>query len=249
MAFIFRATSISTSSILRHQFFLSPSKIPPLKLFPQSQNKHSRWASSGCGKQSCGCRSSGSSSSEFSICAELSSEHRVIEWVLSGIESQSAALDGAIKEDKDDVLNFYSRAVTFLQEFSDDFHHYKEEQILFPHMGLRFSDPINMMLLEHDEGRDYLQQMTECLKEIEKEEDSERLSRLFEELRDSSLGYTELMRTHIQKEDRILFPNIESSVDQETKAKIASRFADHFNETNKKSSLQGHVEWASNFDS
>lgn len=204
-----------------------------------------RWSGS-CGKHACGCGSDSSKSA--TPCSMLSMEHRVIEHVLNGIENQCTVLEGAVEDDKEDIINFYTRALTFMKEFTDEHHHYKEENILFPHLGVSFSGPLNVMMLEHDAGREHVQKMSECISDIEKEEDPNELDSLYERLRDHSIDYTGLMRAHLRKEDQVLFPHAEKYLDRETKEKISALFAEREKDEKKAALLRGHVEWASNFE-
>ena len=175
-------------------------------------------------------------------------EHRVIERVLRGIEEQCYQLENAVGEDKEDIVNFFTRAISFLKEFSDDFHHHKEEQCLFPHLNEGFRGPVEMMHLEHNEGRELVKRMTSFVRDIEMEDDPEELEQLFKDLSESSFLYTDLLRRHIQKEDQILFPRVETFLSDDLKKEIALRWSDLLNDEKIMSRVRGHVEWASNYE-
>ena len=93
----------------------------------------------------------------------------------------------------------------FLRGFADAFHHGKEEDILFLKMierGFsRESGPVAVMLHEHRVGRSHVSVLRETgggagpLTAVETQLAIEHAS-----------AFIPLLRTHIQKEDRILYP-------------------------------------------
>ena len=121
---------------------------------------------------------------------ELMDEHRIIEKVLTAL---TAAADQEVP------LEFYERAVDFIANFADKCHHSKEEERLFPVLeekGIpRESGPIGCMCDEHEIGRGHVQRMRELIKEGD-----------LTGLRRESLEYVALLKSHIQKEDNVLFP-------------------------------------------
>ena len=121
---------------------------------------------------------------------ELMDEHRIIEKVLTAL---TAAADQEVP------LEFYERAVDFIANFADKCHHSKEEERLFPVLeekGIpREAGPIGCMCEEHEIGRGHVQSMRELLKAGD-----------LAGLRRESLNYVGLLSSHIQKEDKVLFP-------------------------------------------
>ena len=125
-----------------------------------------------------------------SIIDVLEAEHRTIE---SGLE----ALERSLRPVPDWQL--VGRLLDFIRGYADEFHHAKEEALLFPRLierGLPAeTGPIGCMLDEHEEGRELVRTM---LSAVERQ-DAPRLRR-------AGNSYVELLRTHIAKEDGILFP-------------------------------------------
>ena len=137
-----------------------------------------------------------------------------------------------LRECEEDRLNrkFFADAIDFIRNYADKIHHAKEEAILFKELCkpgvLMHCNPIEQMLYEHEMGRNFVKGMVEGLKENNKEK-----------IIDGANGYANLLREHISKEDDILYPMAEESLDQKTKKQILSKFkeADHSkkNEINK----------------
>ena len=121
--------------------------------------------------------------------AELMDEHRVIERVLEALETATDQV-GA---------EFYARALDFITQFADGAHHEKEEQHVFPALeacGIpREHGPLGVMLEEHEQGRRHVSAMRDLLAAGD-----------LDGLRQESLAYAAVMRGHIEKEDKVLFP-------------------------------------------
>ena len=141
--------------------------------------------------------------------AILMDEHRVIEHVLTALE---------LAQERDDVpVSFYERAVDFIAHFADGCHHEKEEEALFPALerqGLpRDGGPIGVMLHEHERGRD-------CVRRLRAAIDDESI----ESAKDAAREYTALLRSHIAKEDQVLFPMARDVLPDDVFAGLAKRF-------------------------
>ena len=129
----------------------------------------------------------------------LLSDHRLIEQVLDALESRLATM-----ENEPFPRRFFDQTLEFLTGFADRYHHGREEDLLFPilkHCGVsEEGGPIGVMLYEHTVGRSHLGSLRENLDAAERGDPGAR-----EAVRAHALGYIELLRQHIQKEDNILF--------------------------------------------
>jgi hemerythrin-like domain-containing protein len=131
----------------------------------------------------------------------LMNEHRLIEQVLGSLETFVLEIEGGLPAERA-VLADYG---AFLRGYADAFHHGKEEDILFQRMierGFsRESGPVAVMLHEHRVGRGHVGVLCEAgggrgpLAALETQ-------LVIEHARD----FIPLLRAHIQKEDRILYP-------------------------------------------
>lgn len=131
----------------------------------------------------------------------LSSEHRVIENVLDSLDAGVVRL----KAGEDFRPGFFIQAADFIKGFADGCHHMKEEGVLFKEMVERGvpveNGPIGAMLFEHEKGRGYTRQIRLAAEHLQSGDPSAK-----HDLIDAALGYTNLLRAHIYKEDNMLFP-------------------------------------------
>ena len=131
----------------------------------------------------------------------LMNEHRLIEQVLGSLETFAAEVEGGLAPERA-VLSDYG---AFFRDFADACHHGKEEDILFQRMierGFqRESGPVAVMLHEHKVGRGHvsaLRQVGNGTGPIAAVETQLVL--------ENAGAFVPLLRAHIQKEDRILYP-------------------------------------------
>jgi hemerythrin-like domain-containing protein len=141
----------------------------------------------------------------------LRAEHEWVSRVLGVAERMAdRALHGSapVATDRDGLL-------ALLQQFVDHLHHSKEEQHLFPLLerkGLpRAGGPIGVMLGEHERGRALIGEIV-------------RLGASLDDARpwgDAVRAYATLMRSHIEKENTILFVMAERLLSSDEQEQIA----------------------------
>jgi hemerythrin-like domain-containing protein len=94
--------------------------------------------------------------------------------------------------------------IDIVRNFAEGLHHTKEENLFFPALGLKgFSaqqGPVAVMLSEHVQGRNYVKGISDNL-ELFKKGNKSAIFGIFQNM----IGYAELLRNHIGKEDNILF--------------------------------------------
>ncbi len=145
----------------------------------------------------------------------LEEEHKNILKVAKAIEIECNKLKSGRNLDKE----FFKKAVYFIKNYADKFHHAKEEEILFKEM-LKDSvqeclhcNPIDQMLHEHGIGRDFIKNLEEGIKTENKEK-----------IIKNAMGYAQLIREHIFKEDNILYPMCDETLGKKTKDSMLNKF-------------------------
>ncbi len=134
----------------------------------------------------------------------LMAEHQQILGAIGALEAYA----GEVRRGGGDAAEL-GRFVTFIREFADAHHHAKEEDLLFAAMveaGFpREGGPVGVMLHEHDEGRGHIRVLAGLAGATAPWSAADR-----ERLHAAALGYANLLRSHIQKEDTILYPMAEA---------------------------------------
>jgi hemerythrin-like domain-containing protein len=114
--------------------------------------------------------------------------------------------------------------VDLIRNYADGLHHAKEESLLFPLMAERgFSmvqGPIAMMLQDHTEGRNYVKGMAENI-QLLKDGDLSALNLVYQNM----LGYADLLRNHISKENNILFRMADKALSPSDHQSLIEQFA------------------------
>ncbi len=149
----------------------------------------------------------------------LKHEHESILLVLDAAEREIQAIKGSGKVSNDKI----EKMLDFFRNFADLCHHAKEEKHLFVMMQKRGmpveSGPIAVMLMEHDEGRKRLKAVSNALPKA-----AEGDSSAVEIIRENLLGYIEMLRAHIDKEDNILYPMADRLFTEEDQKALSEAF-------------------------
>ena len=149
---------------------------------------------------------------------DLTHEHKAIQHALNILEKMSERIENNFDVDYSDINSF----MEFLKEFADKCHHGKEEGFLFPALektGVRNQGgPIGVMLSEHTMDRDLIKQMQDNLRKDKVD------SQGFIE---AAKSYVRLLRSHIQKENAILFPLIEVKMSASEQAELLRNFENY----------------------
>jgi hemerythrin-like domain-containing protein len=149
---------------------------------------------------------------------DLINEHEAILHGLTILEKIAVSADAGSLADKADP----AAMIDFLKVFADTCHHGKEENILFPTMeryGIpKERGPIGQMLVEHEEGRKYIRAMAAAAGKTPFDARS---------FATQARGYIELLRSHIQKENTILFPMGDKMIPEPEQRKILEAFERH----------------------
>jgi len=149
----------------------------------------------------------------------LKHEHQIVLLVLKGAEHEAASIQagGAVH------VEIVEQMVDFFRTFVDRCHHGKEERHLFPAMhgkGMPLeTGPLAVMLHEHEQGRAAVRAIAGALERVKGGE-----AGTGPDLAEALLGYVELLRNHISKEDNVLFPMADRILPAEEQSDIAVLF-------------------------
>lgn len=143
----------------------------------------------------------------------LSEEHKSVLKFIEALERECGRLEIGAEQDK----NFFRKAVEFIKNYADKFHHAKEEDILFAELDKReeqmHCSPMGQMRHEHDLGREFVKKLENALKSGDKKE-----------IVNNARGYAELLKDHIYKEDNILYPMADEVLDEAARKEMIEKF-------------------------
>ena len=149
----------------------------------------------------------------------LMSEHRLIEQALGSLETFAAQIRAGGPVPRQVVGEY----VDFFRGFADACHHGKEEEILFRRLleeGFsRDSGPLAVMYYEHELGRAHVRGLAGIASGAGALPEQE-LGRLLEH----ADAFVPLLRQHILKEDRILYPMALSALGESELDRLGTAF-------------------------
>ncbi len=150
---------------------------------------------------------------------DLKAEHEGILLVLDILERMSERIAAG----KSVPTDHLKRVLDFFQVFADKCHHGKEERLLFSAMEEavvpKEGGPLAVMLSEHGRGRQFIGEMNSLVNSFEKGESGALLV-----LTTPALQYVNLLRSHIWKENNVLFPMAEKAVPADKLKLIGEQF-------------------------
>ncbi len=99
----------------------------------------------------------------------------------------------------------FNQMIDFIRSYADAHHHGKEEKLLFNEMVTHLGPLGNKlithgMLVEHDFGRLYIQELSEALTRVKGGDDMSKLDVIA-----NAISYTHLLKRHIDKEDAVVY--------------------------------------------
>ena len=150
----------------------------------------------------------------------LRHEHELIMMVLDAAEREARAIANGGAADADRLAGF----VDFIRNFADHCHHAKEEDVLFVRMGERGFPrevgPVAVMLHEHELGRAHVAAVADNIAAAAAGDAAARAV-----VAERLAGYASLLRQHIFKEDRVLYPMAERTLPASAFAQMHDDFA------------------------
>ena len=149
---------------------------------------------------------------------DLINEHKAIQIALNILEKIQERLEKNGEAYYKDIIDL----LEFLKEFADKCHHGKEEGFLFPALekaGVKKEGgPIGVMLMEHSKGRELIKKMQENILNNPVNKTGFIMA---------TLEYVRHMRAHIEKENTVLFPMIDTRMSASEQKELFENFENH----------------------
>lgn len=149
----------------------------------------------------------------------LIQEHNAIEEMLSIMRK----ISGNIEKDKEFDTRDVEKIIDFLRIFADKCHHGKEEAALFPALVLtgipEENDRVDAMLKEHNVGRGYINGLIAGVEDYKKS-----FANSYRLVSACLTNYVDLLHSHIQKEEDVLFPMANKVLSEQKRNEILEQF-------------------------
>jgi hemerythrin-like domain-containing protein len=148
---------------------------------------------------------------------DLEQEHEAILSSLQILDRITADIGKDSTPDQVDLISFLG----FLKEFADKCHHGKEEAMLFPALA-KAGIPekrglMGQMLSEHEQGRNLIKEMEHALASGPD----------YKAFAGAARRYSTLLQAHIKKENGVLFPLAEKTLDNARLEGLFQSFEEH----------------------
>ena len=149
----------------------------------------------------------------------LVEEHKLI---LSGLELLTTAAEKIVRN-QNPPREFFEKAAIFTRDFTNKFHHYKEEIVMFGLLAQKKSGEIDGELErlrnQHEILRNYISEISDSLDGYSKNVDAE-----VRRLHRNPSEYIETLRRHIHAEDKLFYPLVQKSLTAEEMQDMKVRF-------------------------
>jgi hemerythrin-like domain-containing protein len=140
----------------------------------------------------------------------LSNEHGLIRHYLGTLEQAAKKIEAGQNPPRE----FFDNAIKFARLFSDKYHHFKEELVVFVRLAQKsngeLDGQIDTLRHEHDRGRELVSGMAASLDGYAKG-DARKTATLVENI----TAYVQLLRHHIHVEDHVCFPKAHEIMTEE----------------------------------
>jgi hemerythrin-like domain-containing protein len=134
----------------------------------------------------------------------LIDEHGIIRQFLDNLVLSLKKMEQGARPPKE----FFEKAVSFARDFTDKYHHFKEEHILFNRLAMKKKGKIDAevesLKYQHERGRALIGEVAKSLEGYAKGQEAQTLILL-----ESLAAYISLLRQHIHREDHVFYPMVE----------------------------------------
>jgi hemerythrin-like domain-containing protein len=155
----------------------------------------------------------------------LEEEHALI---LKGLDLLTTAAD-KINRNENPPREFFEKAVSFTLNFTNKFHHYKEEIVMFGLLAQKHEGEIDAEIerlrSQHQVLHNYMNEISISLDAYSENAQSE-VRRLHRNLSE----YIDVLRRHVHAEDKKFYPLVAKTLTEEEMQEMADRFEEYSTE-------------------
>lgn len=154
---------------------------------------------------------------------------------------------GILKGEEIDFDDFYNM-IEFVRKYADAHHHGKEEKFLFKEMQDNLGKLgqkliTNGMLVEHDYGRLYMNDLTDALQRVKNGDEESKLDVI-----SNAVGYANLLIRHINKENDAVYKFGENNLSKEIMDDVNKRTEEFEKEAENKGTQKYYLDMLENLE-
>jgi hemerythrin-like domain-containing protein len=152
----------------------------------------------------------------------LVEEHKLI---LRGLDQLTTAAEKIVRN-QNPPRELFEKAAVFSRDFTNKFHHYKEEIVMFgllaqKHLG-EIDGETERLRSQHEILRNFMSEIADSLDGYSRNSETE-VRRLHRNLSE----YIETLRRHIHAEDKIFYPLAEKTLSAEEMRDMTAKFEEY----------------------
>lgn len=133
----------------------------------------------------------------------LRNEHGLIRQFLDSLHLAAERMEEGARPPKE----FFEKAIEFARGFTDKFHHFKEEYVMFAQLAQKrrgaIDAQIDALRYQQERGRNYIAEIGNALDGYGRGRDVQATTVL-----ENLAAYISLLRHHIHREDHVFYPMV-----------------------------------------
>ena len=149
----------------------------------------------------------------------LRDEHDLIRQYLNNLDIAVAKIESSALPPRE----LFDKALRFDREFAGEFHHYKEEDVMFARLAQKLNGAVagqlDALRKQHDGARSYLAALNTALDGYAAGQPLQ-----IERVKTSVAAYIFLLRNHIHVEDQAIFPLVAKTISTDEERQLYLEF-------------------------
>jgi hemerythrin-like domain-containing protein len=149
----------------------------------------------------------------------LSNEHGLIRQYLDNLTMAAEKIESGQRPSE----AFFAKAVDFARSFTDTYHHYKEEHVMFVLLAQKREGELDAQLdtlrFQHERGRELVTGISNALPGYTAGDPMKTT-----EILENMSAFVSLLRHHIHVEDHVFYPLARKSLTEEEMGQLAREF-------------------------
>ncbi len=149
----------------------------------------------------------------------LVKEHGLIRQFLDNLHLAVEKIEGGEHPPRE----FFEKGVKFARNFTDKYHHFKEEYLLFGLLAMKKKGQIDAQIdslkYSHERGRSLVNELEKALDGYSQGQEAQLIGIL-----EGLAAYISLLKQHIHREDHVFYPMAEGEISEKEQNELLKEF-------------------------